>query len=110
MIITDERVQAAFDALESTARDLPEAKGRRVYLEAAAKSLRAKLMSESTATSSAAKETDAYASSAYELHIEGLREAVIEEEKLRLFRDNGAITIDAWRTQQSTLRSMGRIG
>ena len=110
MLIDDERVQAAFNALEQTAQDLPEARGRRVYLEAASKSIKAKLMADSKATSVAAKECDAYAHSNYEIHIEGLREAVIEEEKLRLYRDNAAITIDAWRTQQSTLRSMGKIG
>lgn len=110
MIITDEMIQAAFNALEETARDLPEAKAKRVYLEAATKSLKAKLMSESKATSSAAKEMDAYASSNYELHIEGLKEAVVAEESLRLYRDNAAIKIEAWRTEQSTLRSMGRVG
>lgn len=103
-------VQAAFDALESTARDLPEAKGLRVGLEAATKSLKAKLMVESKSSSMAAKEADAYASSNYELHIEGLKEAVIQEERLRLYRDNAAIRIEAWRTEQSTLRSMGRVG
>lgn len=110
MNITDDMVQAAFDALEETARDLPEAKAKRVYLEAASKSIKAKLMTESNQNAANAQERYAYSHKDYELHIEGLKEAVIQEERLRLYRDNAAIMIEAYRTQESTRRSLGRVG
>lgn len=103
-------VEEAFEVLNMTAQELPAARAKRLYLDSASKSLKAKLMSESKANSISAKECDAYAHDNYAVHLDGLREAVIIEEKLRLERDNAAITIDAWRTQQSTLRSMGKIG
>jgi uncharacterized caspase-like protein len=53
-----------------------------------------------------AQERDAYASDSYQVALDGLKEAIFADEKMRALRDAHAARIEAWRTQQATMRSV----
>lgn len=87
---------------------LAKAKAERVYLEEYRKTIKALLMSKSTAKSMAEQERDAYAHPDYQTHLEGLRAAVEAEETLvwRMRTDQAAVEV--WRSMESSNRAMDK--
>jgi hypothetical protein len=105
--IPDSHVQRAFDIMRSMER----ARTRAAY-EAHEKRLKiilAEEQSKSNAKTNAEKEQDAYRSAAYREAVDTLQ--VLSEarwvEEDRLNAANAVV--EAWRTQQSNLRSMGKV-
>jgi hypothetical protein len=81
-----------------------EAKGNRVYIEQYRKTVKAQLMAKSTAKTVSERETDAYGHADYAALLEGLKEAVIQEEKLKFLLIAAQLRVDVWRTNQANNR------
>ena len=85
-----------------------QAKANRVYIENYLRSAKSKMMMESTATSIAAKEMEAYATDDYIALLDGLKKAVETEEKLRWQLIAAQERVQIWRTQEATNRTIDR--
>lgn len=87
---------------------LAQAKANRVYMEEYRKTLKAILMKQSGAKSSAEQERDAYSHQQYEAHLLGLQAAVEAEERLRWAMVTDQAAIEVWRSQEASGRAMDR--
>jgi hypothetical protein len=85
-----------------------EAKANRTYIENYLRSAKSKLMLESSASSIAAKEMEAYATDDYIQLLKGLKEAVEIEEKLKWQLIAAQARIEIWRSQEATNRTIDR--
>ena len=85
-----------------------EAKANRTYIENYLRSAKSKLMLESSASSIAAKEMEAYATDDYITLLKGLKEAVEIEEKLKWQLIAAQARIEIWRSQEATNRTIDR--
>lgn len=85
-----------------------QAKANRVYIENYLRSAKSKMMMDSTATSIAAKEMEAYATDNYIALLDGLKVAVETEEKLRWQLIAAQERVQIWRTQEATNRTIDR--
>lgn len=104
--IPESHVQHAFDVLKSG--DHAVARAAYEFAEKQLKVVLAKAAAQSNATSAAQRESDALRSDAYE-HALGQFKAIAEKyHKERDRREAAAAIIEAWRTQRSDLRAMGR--
>jgi hypothetical protein len=104
--IPESHVQHAFDLLKSGQHAV--ARAAYEFAEKQLKVVLAKAAAQSNATSIAAREAEALRSPEYERALDAFK-AIAEtyyREKDR--REAAAAIIDAWRTQQSDLRAMGR--
>lgn len=98
---------AALDFIRDNAPFYAKAKADRVYLEEYRKTKKALCMREAElkgAKASNTQEREAYAHPEYLKVIEGLRDAVEAEEKLRWLFVAAEARIEAWRTMESTRR------
>jgi uncharacterized caspase-like protein len=116
-MITEGQVQESVDFLFSSAGGAAQARANRAVLEQGLKRVKALEMQRARneherLTNSKApyavtlQERDAYASPAYKTALDGLGEAIVADERLRALRDAHSARIDAWRTQQATMRSV----
>ena len=99
----------AVDYILANAKKFAKAKAARVYLEEFRKSLKAILMRHSTEKTIGGQEAEAYAHDDYKELLEGLREAIETEEKLRWDLIGAQARIDIWRTEQANFRTEGKI-
>lgn len=106
--ISDSHVQHAFDVLHSG--DHAAARAAYSFAEKQLKVVLAKAAAESNATSVAARENEALRSVAYDLATRDLKKVEEAYYKARDRREAAIAIIDAWRTQQSDMRAMGRVG
>lgn len=100
--------QAAIEEMWKLAPQYASAKATRIYLEEFSKSLRAGIMKACGETTVAAQEREAYAHQEYLKHLDGIRAAVEEEEKLRWRLVSAQTAVDIWRTQQASNRMIDR--
>ena len=98
----------AVDYILLNGKKFAKAKAERVYLEEYRKSLKAILMKRTIETSVAAQEREAYAHEEYVQLLQGLREAVEAEEKLRWDLIGAQARVEIWRTEQANNRAEGR--
>lgn len=82
-----------------------KAKAERVYLEEFRKSKKALLMSQSTAEAANAREQYAYSHQEYIELLEGLKQAVEIEEKLRWDLIAAQARVEIWRTESANARN-----
>lgn len=87
---------------------MAQAKADRIYMVEMRKTLKATLMIESSARASVTQERDAYADPRYEAHLEGLKQAVHDEELLHWRMVTDAAAIEVWRSQEASSRGMDR--
>jgi hypothetical protein len=85
-----------------------QAKANRIYIENYLRSAKSRLMLESTASSIAAKEMEAYATDDYVELLQGLKEAVEVEERLKWQLIAAQARIEIWRSQEATNRTIDR--
>lgn len=104
-MITDEQVEKALDFLRDNAEDSAQARANRIYLEEFRKSLKAQIMAEHLAEPIGAQERWAYDDIRYRNHLEGLKQAVYNDERLRFLRGAAEAKIEAWRTMCSNQRA-----
>ena len=98
----------AVDHIIKHAQMFADAKAERVFLEEFRKSKKALLMKQSLEPALGAQERDAYAHHEYIKLLEGLREAVEIEERLRWELIAAQARVDIWRTEQANLRLEGK--
>ncbi len=99
----------AIDYIIANAGRFAKAKSERIYIEEYRKSLKAILMQNSGQKVIAAQERDAYAHEDYSALLEGLREAVETEEKLRWDLIAAQARIEVWRSQEATNRTQDKL-
>jgi hypothetical protein len=109
-MISDDQIQEAFDYLNDNATDAAQARANRLYLEDYTRVLKARLMGQSNEKHNNAQERYAYASPEYAVHLEALKTAIEKDETHRWKLKAMEVRIDAWRTEQSNYRAMGKIG
>jgi len=98
----------ALDFIRDHAPLYSEAKANVLYLTEYRKTLKAKLMAESKAKTESAKETFAYSHPSYEQHLEAIKIAVAEAERLRWLMVAAEAKIEVWRSLESSARAEGR--
>ena len=99
----------AIDYIIANAGKFAKAKSERIYIEEYRKSLKALLMKQSGQSVIAAQEREAYAHEDYAALLEGLREAVEVEEKLRWDLIAAQARVEVWRTEQANNRSQEKL-
>ena len=98
----------AVDYILANASKFAQAKANRVFLEEFRKSKKALLMSQSTAEAANAREQFAYAHPEYVELLQGLKEAVETEEKLKWELVAAQLRVDVWRTEEASNRNQDR--
>src|SRR5437899_9373703 len=104
-MISDEALEKALDYLRDTAETSASARANRLYLEDYSRVLRATIMSEHLAEPVNAQERHAYADIRFRNHLEGLKQAIFEDERFRFLRDAASVKIEVWRSQQANERA-----
>ena len=99
----------AVDYIIANAKNFAKAKAERIYIEEYRKSLKSILMKRSLEESLGAQEREAYAHDEYKELLQGLREAVEIEEKLRWNLIAAQARVEIWRSEQANLRTEGRV-
>lgn len=107
MISTDD-AERAVDWLRDSAAKIGEARATRMYMEQWIKTVCATLMGESQSASAAAQERDALASAKYMAALQAYREAIQQDETLRMLTKAAEAKIEFWRSQESTRRAEGK--
>lgn len=103
-------VEAAFDWLKDNAGAAAAAKAERIRAEYATKQAKARLFLECGESSVAAKEAWAIIQPEYDKAVEREAEAVEIDEFHRNQRSKAEAIIEAWRTEQASLRAMTKVG
>lgn len=98
----------ALDFIRDNAPIYAEAKANVYYLTEFRKTLKAKLMASCSEKTESAKETYAYSHVDYEKHLEAIRIAVSEAERLRWLMVAAEAKIEVWRSIESSARAEGR--
>ena len=99
----------AIDYIIENAEKFSQAKADRIYMEEYRKSLKAVLMKRSLEDTIGAQEREAYAHDEYKQLLQGLREAIEIEEKLRWDLIAAQARVEVWRTEQANLRLEGKV-
>lgn len=96
------------DFIRDNSKAMAQAKANRIYMEEFRKSLKAKLIQKSEASTATAKETYAYAHADYQNHLDGLRQAVEIEEELRWQMIAAQAKIEVWRSLGANQRAIDK--
>jgi hypothetical protein len=107
MFIPDKQVQAAFDILNSP--DHAKARAAHEYAEKRLKVVLAKAQLGANGKTVGEREATALASEEYEAACKHARLIAEAYYSLKDQRDAASATLDAWRTQQSDMRAMGKV-
>lgn len=107
-MIDEAAAESAVDYLRSSADKAAQARANVSYLESWLKVVKAQQMAASLESSQSAKEVEALCSAAYKEALDGYRVAVEQDSAFRFKREAATARIEAWRTQSSNLRGMGR--
>ena len=97
-MISQRDVEKALDFLRDAADDAAQNRANRVYMEEYRKSLKAQLMSNNMDMAVNAQEREAYRNVEYIAHLEAMKEAIFQDEKLRFLIDAAKAKISAWQT------------
>ncbi len=112
-IVTDDDVEKALCFLRRNANVAAKARADRLYLEEFKKTKKAMLMQQAAegnpSMTIGVQEREAYAHPEYLELLEGYRVAIENDEKARFGVLAAQITVDAWRTQESNQRAMGKL-
>lgn len=105
-MITEEEIEASVTYLQATADAAARARANRVVLEHGLKRVKALGMMRHNKMAVNAQEREAYASDEYGIALDGLKQAIFEDERHRALRDAHSAKIEAWRTAEATKRSI----
>jgi hypothetical protein len=98
----------AVDYILKNAALFARAKAERTYIEEYRKSLKSILMKRSMETAIGAQEREAYAHPEYVQLLEGLKEAVLIEERYKWDITAATLRVEIWRTEQANNRAEGK--
>ena len=108
-MISDEEIELALDWLRDHAEPCAKAVAESWYMQDYRKVVKAQEMGKSNESAVGAQERHAYASEAYTKHLEATKTAIEKEQYERFMLKAADAKIEAWRTQQSNQRAMGKI-
>ena len=108
-LVTDEELDRALDYLVNSAAQIGEARRKQILTTHMVKHTKALEMKKHNDMPVSAQEREAVASDCYKNAC--YEEAVTagEFEKLRALREAASLKIEVWRTEQSSLRSLGKL-
>lgn len=104
-MISDDQAEKAADFIRENAKRAGEAKATRIYLEEYRKTIKARLYQQATGTVGD-RESYAYGHPDYEQHLDALRAAVEEDERMRWMMVAAEAKLECWRTQSANARRM----
>jgi len=99
-MISQRDIEKALDFLRDSAEAAAVNRSNRVYMEEFRKSLKAQLMSDNIDMAVNAQEREAYKNVEYITHLEAMKEAIYQDEKLRFLIEAAKIKISAWQTME----------
>lgn len=99
---------AALDFIRDNAKAYAMAKANVVYMTEYRKSIKADLMVRCINMTLGDKETYAYSHADYKSHLEALKQAVADAERLRWLMIAAEAKIEVWRSLESSARAEGR--
>ena len=99
-MISQRDIEKALDFLRDSADEAAQNRANRIYMEEYRKSLKAQLMSENMDMAVNAQEREAYKNVQYITHLETMKTAIYEDEKLRFLIEAAKIKITAWQTME----------
>ena len=99
---------AAAHFIIANARKFAEAKAQRMYLEENRKALKALLMNDSQGKTVADREQYAYSHKTYQELLQSYKNAILDEETLRIQIRGAELAIEVWRSEQATNRNQER--
>ena len=99
-MIIQKDIEKALDFLRDSAEAAAVNRSNRVYMEEFRKSLKAQLMSDNIDMAVNAQEREAYKNVEYITHLEAMKEAIYQDEKLRFLIEAAKIKISAWQTME----------
>jgi len=101
--------QEAVDFLIDQSKPYAKAKSERIYMEEFRKTLKAQLMIEAESfghKTAVTQEREAYSHTQYVAHLQALKEAVENEERLRWMMIAAQERIAVWRSQEASNRNI----
>ena len=104
-MINDDEIEKAVDWLKENSESSANARATRIYLEEYRKSLKALIMKEHLLIPVSAQEREAYADERYIKHLDALKIAIKQDEKMKFLRASADAKIEAWRTFQANNRT-----
>ena len=108
--ISESEISKALDYIRDNAMAAAKARAEREYITQWRKTVKAQQMKLChDKMPIAQKEAEAYASDRYIQTLDALRQAIENDEKHRFMMQAAQIKIDAWRTQESSLKAAGRL-
>jgi hypothetical protein len=105
-VINEQEVEAAVDWLRDTAQEAAQKRAERLYLDEYRKVLRAKLMKQHMDLPVSAQEREALADPKYAEHLQSLKIAIDEDERMRFLRVAAEAKIEAWRSMNANYRAI----
>lgn len=107
-MVTDKQAEGAANFIRDNAEEYAQSKAARRYLEEYRKSQKALLMNQKQGEPQHVRESYAYAHEDYKTNLQGLREAIEIEEKLKWQMEAAKIKTEIWRTQSANNRNIDR--
>lgn len=105
-MINEQEVEAAVDWLRDTAQEAAQKRAERLYLDEYRKVLRAQLMKQHMDLPVSAQEREALADPKYAEHLQALKIAIDEDERMRFLRVAAEAKIEAWRSMNANYRAI----
>lgn len=90
---------SAAEFIIKSAKPYAQAKANRMYLEEHRKTLKALLMNESTGKTVSDREQYAYSHPSYQALLNNFKDAILEEETLRVQIKGAELTIELWKAE-----------
>lgn len=103
-IISSDQLKWAADILQNHVDECAAARADRLVGEERMKTLKAFLMTEHVTQSLGAQEREALADERYTTALDELRDLIFRDEKLRRQREAAHAIVEAWRTQEASMR------
>ena len=108
-MIPEHDIERALEWLVSNSEAAAAARANRVYCEEFRKVVKATLMADRKDEALGAQERYAYAHIDYKNHLQALKQAIQEDERMRWLLTAAEAKISAWQTQQRMARTQERI-
>ena len=99
----------AADFIIKNARLYAEAKADRMYLEEHRKTCKALLMNESQGKTVSDREQYAYSHKTYQELLQSFKNAILDEETLRIQIKGAELVIEIWRSENASNRNQDRV-
>jgi len=100
---------AAADFIIKSAKPYAQAKANRMYLEEHRKTCKALLMNESDGKTVSDREQYAYSHETYQELLQSFKNAILDEETLRVQIKGAELVIEIWRSENASNRNQDRV-